>query len=124
MTSDQRSVLPDHWLFPHERCYVAFVLERQRTHQTPAILQMEQKYGSEGTDLIMAGLATASPAGLIACLGIILLLVSRDHGLLLSVGYLLLGLAILLCVLGSLRYIQAFQAGRRFRGDYPFVKHP
>jgi hypothetical protein len=124
VTSDQRSVVPDHRLFPHERWFAAFILERQQSHRTPAILRMEQNYGPEGIGLMAAGLVTALPGQLIGCLGILLLLVSGGHGSLPGVGYLLMGLGVLLVVPGSLRYIQGSRAGRSFRGDRPFVKRP
>jgi len=109
-------------LLPPERWFAAFILERQRTHRTPAILRIEQNYGPEGIALMAAGLFTALPGQLIGCIGIVLLLVSGDHGSLPGIGYSLMGLGVLLVVPGSMRYIQGSKAGRQFREDRPFVK--
>ena len=115
-------VKPKPGLSPIERWSAALILERQRTHRTPAILRIEQNYGPEGITLIAAGLSSVLPGQLIGCIGIVLLLVSGDRGSLPLIGYSLMGLGVLLVVLGSMRYIQGSKAGRRFRGDRPFVK--
>lgn len=115
-------VTPKPRLLPVERWFAAFILERQRTHRTPAVLRIEQNYGPAGITLMAAGLSSALPGQLIGCIGIVLLLVSGNHGSLPWIGFALMGLGVLLVVLGSMRYIQGSKVGRKFRGDRPFVK--
>jgi hypothetical protein len=83
---------------------------------------MEQNYGSQGIALMSAGMVTAFPGQVVGCIGIVLLLTSGDHGSILIAAYWTMGVGVLLVALGSIRYIQGVYAGRRFRGDRPFVK--
>ena len=71
-----------------------------------------------------AGMVTAFPGQVIVCIGIVLLLASGDHGSLLTIAYWLMCVGVVLLLPGSIRYIQGIYAGRRFRGDRPFVKRP
>jgi hypothetical protein len=109
-------------LLPHERWFASFILGRQRTRRTPAILRMEQNYGPQGIALMSAGMVTAFPGQLIGCIGIVLLLTSGGHGSALIVAFWTMGAGVLLAALGSIRYVRGVYSGRRFRGDRPFVK--
>jgi hypothetical protein len=116
------SAAPGHRFLPHERWFVSFILERQRTHRTPDILRIEQNYGPEGIALGVASMATLTPGALIVGAGTLLLLISGGGGSLLTLGYKRNSLGIILILLGSIRLVQAIRAGRAFRGGRPFVR--
>jgi hypothetical protein len=105
-----------------ERWAAAYIVDRQRTHRTPAIILLEQNYGPAGIRLMAAALLTGLAGAIIACTGIVVLLASNDHGALVGVGYGLLGLAIVMEAPSIVRAAQGVRAGRRFRGPRPFVK--
>ena len=104
------------WLLPPERWFVLFALKRQRAHRTRPILELEQNYGPEGIALLAAGVAVGLCAGVFACLGITLLLLSADRGPLLDWGYGFLCATAAAGCLGAIRGAQAGRAARRFRG--------
>lgn len=116
------SVAPGHHLLPHERWAASYILKRQSTHRTPAILRIEQNYGPIGIALWGACLITALPGELIACMGIVLMLASGGNGSILSLGYKFVGIGIALILLASIRVIQGIKAGRAFRGKRPFLR--
>jgi hypothetical protein len=116
------SVAPGHRFLPHERWFVSFILERQRTHRTPDILRIEENYGPEGIAVGAASMATLTPGVLIVGAGTVLLLTSGGGGSLLTLGYKLNSLGIILILLGSIRLAQGMRAGRVFRGGRPFVR--
>jgi hypothetical protein len=112
-------------LLPQERWFASYILERRRTHgNSSSTSRLDQNYGPEGIALMAAGFVTAFPGQVTACVGIILLIVSGDHGSVLTIAYWLMFVGVLLVSAGSIRYIQGVYAGRRFRGDRPFVKRP
>jgi hypothetical protein len=111
-------------LLPPERWFASFILERRRTRRTSSPSRLDQNYGPEGIALMAAGMVTAFPGQVIVCIGIVLLLASGDHGSLLTIAYWLMCVGVVLLLPGSIRYIQGIYAGRRFRGDRPFVKRP
>ncbi|HEY5183181.1 MAG TPA: hypothetical protein VIJ07_26025 [Dermatophilaceae bacterium] len=113
-------IAPRHHLLPHERWSASFVLERQRTHRTSAILRMEQNYGPEGIALFAAGMIAVFPGMLLTFLGFACLVASGGHPWPL-VNW-LYGLGVILILLGSIRYFQCNRAGRAFRGGRPFLK--
>jgi len=123
-TGQKMQVAPGHRLLPLERWFALFILERRRTHRTSSPSLLDQNYGPEGIALMAAGMVTAFPGQVIVCIGIVLLLASGGHGPLLVAGYWLMGTGVLLIIPGSIRYVQGIYAGRRFRGDRPFVKRP
>lgn len=124
MTSDHRGGTPGHWLLPPERWFASAVLERQRTRRTPTILRLEQNYGPEGIALVAAGVLLWLLGVAIAWVGVVLLLVSGGNGLPFRLGNYLLFAAMVIAVPAIVRAVQASHAGRRFRGDRPFVKRP
>jgi hypothetical protein len=124
VTSDQRGVTPGHRLLPPERWFASFILERQRTNRTPAITRLEENYGPEGIALGAAAILSGLAGAVIGCVGLVLLFASGGHGPTLHPGYYLLFIAIVLECPAIIRAIQGIYAGRRFRGDRPFVKHP
>jgi cytochrome c biogenesis protein CcdA len=85
---------------------------------------MEQNYGPEGIALIAAGLITVLPAMLLVLLGFVCLIASGGHPWLLTLLYWLYGIGFALMLWGSIRSVQASNAGRAFRGGRPFVKRP
>ena len=107
---------------PRERWFASSILERQRTHRTPDILRMEQNYGPEGIALWAAAMSTELPGALMALSGIAFMLASGGGGILLTLGYSLDGLGVILCILGSIRAFQGVRAGRAFRDDRPFER--
>jgi hypothetical protein len=113
---------PRHHLLPNERWSASFILERQRTHRTPAILRMEQNYGPEGIALWAAGMITVLPGMLLDVLGFACLVASGGHPWLLTMLYWLWGIGFILMFWGSIRSLQASKAGRAFRGGRPFLK--
>ena len=113
-------VAPGHHLLPHERWSASFVLERQRTHRTSAILRIEQNYGPEGIALWAAGMITVFPGMLLGFLGFACLVASGGHPWQL-VNW-LYGIGVTLILLGEIRFIQGSKAGRTFRGGRPFLK--
>jgi hypothetical protein len=116
------SLAPGHRLLPHERWFVSWVLERQRTHRGPDILRLEQNYGPVGMALWAAALITVFPGQLIVGSGIGVMLASGGGGILPTLGYALDGLGIILCLLGSIRTFQGIRAGRAFRDGRPFIR--
>lgn len=125
MSNDENApVTPGHKLLPPERWFATYMLMRQRTHRTPAILRLEQNYGPEGVALYAAAVLLGVVAGAVVCSGIVLLLLSGGDGPLVHIGYgLLLGAIVLECPV-MIRCLQGIHAGRRFRGSRPFVKRP
>ena len=121
-TGQKMQVAPGHLLLPPERWFASFVLERRRTQQTSSPSLLDHNYGPEGIALMAAGTVTAFPGQVIGCVGIVFLLSSGGHGPHFAAGYLLMGVGVLLVIPGSIRYVQRIYAGRRFRGDSPFVK--
>lgn len=111
-----------HHLLPHERWFASFILERQRTHRTPAILRMEQNYGTEGIVLLSAGILAGLVGAIVVLTGFVALFLSDGHGTLLHAGYYLFLVGVVLELPAGLRAVQASVAGRRFRGNRPFVK--
>jgi hypothetical protein len=99
-------------------------LERQRTHRTPPILRLEQNYGPEGIAMMAATILYVLSGAIVGLIGIALLLLSSDHGPLLTAGYSCMFAGMALEVPGFIRGTQGINAGRRFRGDRPFVKGP
>ena len=116
------SVAPGQHLLPHERWFASSTLRRQRTHRTPDILRMEQNYGPEGITLWAAAMSTVLPGALMVLSGFAFMLASGGSGTLLTVGYSLDGLGVILCLLGLIRAFQGIRAGRAFRGSRPFLK--
>jgi len=121
-SGQKMQVAPGHWLLPPERWFASFILERQRTHRTPPILRAEQNYGPEGIALLAAAILFGLCAAIIACCGYVFLFLADGHGHLVGVGFGCLFAAIVLEVPALIRSIQGASAGRRFRGDRPFVK--
>jgi hypothetical protein len=116
------SVSAGYRLLPQERWFASWILERQRTHRTPDILRMEQNYGPEGITLWAAAMSTVLPGALMVLSGFAFMLASGGSGTLLTVGYSLDGLGVILCILGSIRAFQGIRAGRAFRGNRLFQK--
>lgn len=117
-------MVSDHHLLPPERWFAEFILKRQRTHRTPAILRLEENYGPDGIALMAAALTSGLSGALIGCTGIVLLFLSGGRGAPLTAGYCLLVIGILLEIPAMVRAAQGVHAGRRFRGDRPFVRRP
>ena len=116
------ALAPRHHLLPHERWFASSTLESQRTHRTPYILRMEQNYGPEGITLWAAAMSTVLPGALMVLSGFAFMLASGGGGTLLTVGYSLDGLGVILCILGSIRAFQGSRAGRAFRDGRPFIR--
>lgn len=104
-----------HRLVGPERWFASWVLERQRTHRTPAILKMEANYGREGIALMAASAAIEVPASLITMCGIVFLVTSGDRGMLLNFAYWAMGTGIAIGAVGLIRIVQGGREGRRFR---------
>jgi len=106
---------PVRFLLPHERLIVSWLLKRQRTHKTSAVVAMEQKYGPRGMIWLDASLANAQ---YVAVLGVAVFVIVFAHPTRTSLiaGY-LLGAAFLLVVLNLIRLVQASRAGRKFRHE-------
>lgn len=77
-------------LFPPERQFARFILERQRTHRTPAILRLEKNYGPEGIATMAATILFALSGAIVGLTGIVVLFLSSGHGPLLTAGYICL----------------------------------
>ncbi len=116
------SVAPGHHVLPHERWFASYILERQRTHRTPDILRIERNYGPVGIALGAASMATSTPGTLLGGVAIALMAASGGRPSLLTLGYKLGGVGVILILLGSIRLIQAIRAGRAFRGARPFER--
>lgn len=122
MPKNADGVVPGHRLFPHERWLVAFGVRRRR--ETPSLRssKVDRNYGPVGVALFNAGMATGLPGGVIGMVGLILLLASGGRRPLVTIAYWTMGMSAVLLFLGILRLIQVTDAGKRFRGDRPFVK--
>lgn len=83
---------------------------------------MEQNYGPEGITLWAAAMSTVLPGALMVLSGFAFMLASGGGGTLLTVGYSLDGLGVILCILGSIRAFQGSRAGRAFRDGRPFIR--
>jgi hypothetical protein len=103
---------------------VSLIVERQRTNRTPAITRLEENYGPEGIALGAAAIFSGLIGAVIGCIGLVLLFASGGQGPTFHPGYYLLFAAIVLGCPAIIRAIQGIYAGRRFRGDRPFVKGP
>lgn len=113
---------PGHHLLPPERRFASYILERQRTHRTAAILRMEQNYGPEGIVLRSAAMVWGLLAAVVGFTGVGILFAAPDHGLLFHSGYFVIAIGVVLALLSIFRSIQGTYAGRRFRAGRPFVK--
>jgi hypothetical protein len=104
------------FLLPHERWVVGWMLKRQRTHRTSAVVTMEQNYGPDGMIWMDASLANAQYVGV---LGVAVFVIVFAHPTRTSAiaGYLLV-VVFLLLVLCIVRLLQSFRAGRRFRREH------
>jgi hypothetical protein len=83
---------------------------------------MEQNYGPEGITLMSAAIISGLMGAVVGCTGIVLLFLSGDHGPLLHAGYYVIAAGIVLEIPSIIRSVQGNYAGRRFRGNRPFVK--
>ena len=110
-----------HHLLPPERWFAEFILRRQQTHRTPAIIRMEHNYGREGIILFAAAIMTELLGGVVCAGGVLLLFVIGDSG---SLPYITIGVGALVIAFGMIRTVQGARIGRRFRGDRPFLKRP
>lgn len=119
---DFSDITRGHCLTPPERWFALFILERRRTHQPLKSPHLDQNYGPEGIALMAAAILWGMIGAIVGLTGIALLLASGDHGPLLHPGYYLMFAGILLEFPSITRSIQGIYAGRRFRGDRPFVK--
>jgi hypothetical protein len=86
--------------------------------------KFNQNYGPEGLVLMGAAMATAMPGGIIAFVGLALLVVSRTEGALGVVAYCTVGIGMVAMALSMIRFQQAAEAGKRFRGDRPMQTGP
>jgi hypothetical protein len=87
-------------------------------------MRLEENYAPEGIALGAAAIFSGLVGAIIGCTGLVLLFASGGHGPMLHPGYYLLFAAIVLECPAIIRAIQGIHAGRRFRGDRPFVKRP
>ena len=106
-------------LLPHERWAVRSALARQGSEPTATFRMWQQNYGPEGTELLVATLATAFPTAVLAFLGAILLGASGASGGLAVVAYCLVGVAVIAGVFAISRAMEASRAARQFRGGRP-----
>lgn len=113
---------------PGEGSFVAWTLDRQRIHPTPAIRRIQRNYGPEGTPLFSATLFWLLTGSLIAAAGVVLVLVSLGvsrhlQSTLEWTGFGLWFLGGCLCIIGLvLRGIPCSRAGREHRGDRPIER--
>lgn len=110
-----------HYLLPHERWFAELVVERQRTHPTQTILQLERKYGPEGNMLLSAAQADLIPGCLATCAGILLAPLLSGHGHLMVIALALFLVGIPLVIGGGIRAIQSARAGQVFRNNRTFT---
>jgi hypothetical protein len=64
------------FLLPHERWLVGWILKRQRTHRTAAVVRMEQHYGLDGMIWMDASMANIQ---FVAILGVAVFLIVFGH---------------------------------------------
>jgi hypothetical protein len=119
---DRGEVAPGHHLTPPEHWFASFILERRRTHQPSKSPRLDQNYGPEGIALMAAAILWGLIGAAVGWAGLILLFTSGDHGPLLHPAYYVILAGIVIEVPSMFRSIQGIYAGRRFRGDRPFVK--
>jgi hypothetical protein len=100
---------------------VNWLLKRQQTHRTPAVIRMERNYGSEGIALYGAAQAWAIPGVLVVGVGTILLFLSPVLGSRLPSAVVLLAGAAIACP-AFLRLAQGARAGRQYRSGRPLEK--
>jgi hypothetical protein len=111
-----------HHLLPYERRAASAMLATQQAHPTaPGVIRSQQNYGPEGVILLAASFAGARYSFPIGLVGFIVALASGFNGIVAITGYSIMGVAIAVATLGAFRGIQAGRAGRRFRGDRPFI---
>lgn len=111
-----------HHLLPHERLAVTWMLERQQTHRTTAIVCDERNYGPEGVILMGAALSSAVPGAMIVILGMVIMFASFNHNPVLAIAHVVMIIGVVLVVLPMLRILQASSEGRAFRNGRPFDK--
>jgi hypothetical protein len=120
--ADKGTVPPlaaSHALTPPERRFAAFILKRQQTHRTPAILRLEGNYGPEGMVLFSTTLLWGLCEAFCGVLALVLLFATG--GLTTpTIVFALLTFALFCPTL--LRGFQTAKAGKAFRGNRPFVR--
>lgn len=101
------------FLLPHERWLAGWLLKRQRTHRTEAVVALEQKYGTQGMIWLDASLANAQ---FVLILGVVCFIIIFAHPTRTSkIGLYLFAALLLFLALNIVRFCQASRAGRRFR---------
>ena len=111
-----------HKLTPPEARFSSWMLRRQRAHRTAPILRLEQNYGPEGIGFAAAAILLGLTGAVVGWVGLILLFASGDRGPMLHPAYCVIVTGILFELPAIIRSIQGIYAGRRFRGNRPFVK--
>jgi hypothetical protein len=104
------------FLLPHERFIVGWLLKRQRTHRTKAIVAMEAKNGPDGMIWMDASLANAL-YGVILSVAVFVIVFAHPTRTSATAGY-LLAVVFVLLVLCWVRILQSFRAGRKFRREH------
>ena len=111
-----------HKLTPPEAWFSDWMLRRQQAHRTAPLLRLEQDYGPEGIALGAAAILLGLTGAVVGWVGLILLLASGGRGPMLHPAYYVIVAGILIELPAIIRSVQGIYAGRRFRGDRPFVK--
>lgn len=124
MINEEVDLVPGHRLLPHERWCVSLGARKRQENPALRSQRIDQNYGPEGIALVNAGMATLLPAMCIGLIGAGLMLVSGNQKPLVTIAYWLIVIGIVLIFPAMFRIVQASTAGKRFRGDRPFIKRP
>lgn len=108
-----------HRLTPPEKWFSLYILRRQQTHRTGAIIRLEQNYGPDGMILFASTLLWGTCVGIVGVLGLITLFASDGKS---ALTYVFLGLGLLFLGPTLFRSRQTANAGKTFRGDRPFLR--
>jgi hypothetical protein len=104
------------FLLPHERWLVGWILKRQRTHRTAAVVRLEQNYGPDGMIWMDASMANIQ---FVAILGVAIFVIVFGHPTRTShIALYLLAAGILFLILSVVRLSQFFRAGRKVRREH------
>jgi hypothetical protein len=102
-------------LLGHERWLAALVRQRQAERRTASVLRTESRYGPAGIDLLAAALTDVllGQVGVLLGLGLLAL---KGGSLAPMLGWVSLGLGVIIVAASSVRFGQGVAAGREHRG--------
>lgn len=100
---------------PIENRVLAWAVSRQAGHKTSTVAKTQEQYGVIGTAMLLLAALWAGVAAVFCLVGPLVLIGTGASGPGGRVGYVLLGIGILIVCIAAVRYGQAISGGRRSR---------